>query len=259
MKLGISYVVFEGEELLPFLLPIIRPDVDFISICYQELSYYGEPASPDLLPLLHELKAKGLIDQLILFEQNLSYPRVVNEINCRNLGIIKSRQVGCTHHISADVDEFYDPTQLRYAKKVMEEEEYECSIASLINYYKDPTYMIVPSQGHMVSLIQSIDCVFDINTKSKVMHHIDPTRKPVPNEKCRVFLLDEIVMHHMTFVRKNIRKKVMNSSNFYRVDREQFLDTLSKYKLGERFTLPPDFKNRRTIRVENKFGINLGE
>lgn len=51
-KWGVSYSVFDGEELLEASLQAIRNSVQHIVVVYQLVSWYGVPASPQLLPLL---------------------------------------------------------------------------------------------------------------------------------------------------------------------------------------------------------------
>lgn len=162
MKLGISYVVFDGEELLPFAISSIRSEVDFISIIYQTVSYFGNPANENLVPNLKKCDV-----ELIEFK-NINQCRdlremKINELLMRNMGLELSKQAGCTHHISADVDEFYTKEQLAYAKSQMD--GYDCSVVHLENYYKEPTWRIWPSQKHKVSLIQPVSSVFSMDCK----------------------------------------------------------------------------------------------
>lgn len=70
-KWGVSYSVFDGEELLEASLRNIRPHVDYINVIWQKESWYGAPANADLYPLLLKLKDAGLIDELIEYKVNL--------------------------------------------------------------------------------------------------------------------------------------------------------------------------------------------
>ena len=40
MKIGACYMVFDGEELLEFSIKSIRNSIDFISVTYQDFSYF---------------------------------------------------------------------------------------------------------------------------------------------------------------------------------------------------------------------------
>jgi hypothetical protein len=85
IKLGICYMVFDGEEFLEFATSNIRNQIDHISVTYQTTSYFGNPSSPDISDILDSLKNKGLIDQIIYFEPNLRLPPKENEVKLRNL------------------------------------------------------------------------------------------------------------------------------------------------------------------------------
>lgn len=249
MKLGLSYLAFNGEELLPFALKPIRNQIDFVSVVYQTTSYYGELADPNLTTLLTKLQDEGLVDKLIHFESDHNLKRTLNEMKARNVGLEESRKNGCTHHISADVDEFYIPDQLEFAKKEME--DYDASAVSLINYFKKPTFRIVPNRKYEVSFIHTVEN--DYNLGTNYPYRIDITRKMNTN-KCRTFEMNEFVIHHMTFVRKNIRSKLANSTNKVK-DLDDFVEKFDKYQLGDRLRIPPDFINRRTKLVDNIFEI----
>lgn len=254
MKLGICYMIFDGEELLEFAIKSIRNQIDHVSVTYQTTSYFGNPSDPKLPELLHQLKDKKLIDEVIYFEPDLSVHPKVNELKLRNIGLEASRKAGCTHHISADVDEFYKADQLEYVKNVMKD-DYDFSIVSLTTYYKDPTYLIVPIQKLIVSFIHPVDNEYNINSEFPFL--MESTRKLKKCQKYKVFDINEFTIHHMSYVRKDIRKKFNNSDNgrFYKIER--FISNFDKYKLGDRVCLLPDFINRKTILVDNIFNIKF--
>lgn len=113
MKLGINYMVFDGEELLKYAIGSIRSEVDFISVIYQKISYFGNLADQELECNLLSLKKDGLIDHLECYTPNLT-------------------------------DEIYQKNQLIYAKNNIGNAD--CSVVFLENYYKNPTYLIRPFQ-----------------------------------------------------------------------------------------------------------------
>lgn len=258
MKLGICYMVFDGEELLEFAAASIRNNVDFISVTYQTTSYFGNPSDADLLPLLKRLQSRKLIDKLIHFEPDLSVHPKFNELKLRNIGLDASRKAGCTHHISADVDEFYKSDQLEYAKDVMANGDYDFSVASLATYYKDPTFLVVPDQKLLVSFIHPVTNEYNSSILyPKFPFHMETTRRFTRHEKYKVFTNEELTIHHMSYIRKDIRKKFQNSDNgrFYKIDK--FVEKFDRYKVGDRVCLLPDFMNRKTVLVENTFGIKF--
>lgn len=258
MKLGLCYMVFDGEELLEFAAKNIRTQVDFISVTYQTTSYFGNPSDPELPSLIKRLEKEGLIDSSLHYEPNLKLTPKENELILRNLGLANSRNAGCSHHISADVDEFYKPEQLKYAKDVMTENNYDFSTAYLATYYKEPTYLVTPIQKLLVSFIHPVTNEYNKDIPYPTFpFHMETTRRLSKHEHYRVFTADEFMIHHMSYVRKDIRKKFANSDNARFYNLNKFYKTFDNYKVGQRVCLLPEYLNRKTIEVENTFGIHF--
>lgn len=245
-------MVFDGEELLEFAIRSIRDHIDFISVTYQETSYFGNKTT-GLEELVKDLKDRKLIDQCIFYEPDFFISPKENELKLRNIGLQASREANCTHHISADVDEFYKGTELENAKTLFQDDDYDFSLASLDTYYKDPTFLIYPDQNLFTSFIHPVRNTY--NKESAFPKYIEPTRRFTESKKVKIFKKEEIVIHHMSYVRKDITKKFNNSDNkqFYKM--EKFMSTYNTYKLGDRVCLIPDFINRKTILVDNTFNI----
>jgi len=55
MKLGISYNVFDGEELLESSIRQIRNQVDYVSVVYQKVSNFGKECNENLIDNLNNL------------------------------------------------------------------------------------------------------------------------------------------------------------------------------------------------------------
>lgn len=208
------------------------------------------------MPAVEALLAEGLADELVLYEPDLKLSTKSNELRIRNLGLQKSRDAGCTHHISADADEFYVPEQLEYAMRVMEDGGFDSSLVLNETYYKQPTWLIRPNQGFLVSLIHPVGVEYD--NKADFHNGIDETRRLTSKAKCRQFSPEEFVVHHMSYVRKNLHRKMLNNSNgFLQFDLTKFLAVYDKYELGGRVMTIPDFRNRKTVEVPNRFNITI--
>ena len=217
MKLGVSYNVFDGEELLEGSIRCIREEVDYISVVYQTTSNYNHPCSPNLEAHLIYLKSIGLIDEILKYtpkifsrdRHNASY----NECEKRNIGLELSRNNVCTHHMSMDCDEFYILEQFKYMKEVIVEHDYELTICHFQNYYKDFIWLIKDS--NIGSYVTTIFKIFD-NTEfiyklKNLPVPVDPTRR-IDNKNFFIFDQSKLKMHHATIIRKNIRSKLLNSS-----------------------------------------------
>ncbi|RTK96646.1 MAG: hypothetical protein EKK64_03415 [Neisseriaceae bacterium] len=248
-------MVFDGEEFLEFATKSIRKSIDFISVTFQTISYFGNKTDSPTEDLLKKLKKENLIDEYIHFQPDLTLSPKQNELNLRNIGLNLSRLAGCTHHISADVDEFYDSSQLEFAKEEMEKENYDFSMIPIDTYYKNPCFLVVPDQKLSVTFIHPVRNEYSI--EKEFPFSIEITRRFKFKEKYRVFSRDEIIMHHMSYVRKDIWKKFANSDNGKFYNLKKFASIYNKYEVGERLYLIPDYLNRRTKLVENKFNIEI--
>ncbi len=246
-------MVFDGFELLEFAINSVRKHVDYVSVVWQNLSYWGNTAPPELYETVKRLADCGLVDEMFHYDCDLSLPPKQNELNIRNFGLHKAVSQGCTHHITADVDDFYIPEQFAYAKTQMG--GHDCSIISTETYYKQPTYKIVPNQKHTQTFIHPVDNVYSINADFKFK--IETTKRHVRCDNPRIFSRDEIVLHHMSYVRKDFDRKIQNNGNYIWHRDQKTVTEFDTYQLGDRIRVAPDFMNRRTVLVENTFGIHF--
>lgn len=211
MKIGVSYNLFDGEELLEGSIKCIREEVDYISVVYQTVSNFGNPCDEDLVSLLERLKSEGLVDELFEYKPRVNKGGHYNEITKRNIGVSLSLGESCTHHMSMDSDEYYLLDEFKYIKKVMLDGDYDSSACKLQTYYKEPIYRLDPPEDYYVSLLYKIDDNSEYKIGSRLPVLVDPTRCMEPGN-CKIFDRDEVEMHHLSYIRKDIRKKLQNSS-----------------------------------------------
>lgn len=212
-KYGVSYNIFDGEELLKDSILQIRHLVEYISVVYQTESYWGNKCSDTLVELLNELKREGLIDDMVLYE-NKQYPIPhYNQINKRNIGLELSRKHYCTHHMTMDCDEFYVSEQFENILNWWYDEHPNIvGFADYNDYYKSPEFLIDKPHDTMVSMffpIKNNNVQFVFEYPSPVL--VDPTRRP-NYDNYIIFEPSVIQMHHMTLVRKNIDSKIRNAA-----------------------------------------------
>lgn len=212
MKLGVSYNIFDGFELLEGSIKQIRQHVDYISVVYQTVSNFGNPCDPELVPLLERLKSEGLIDELFEYSPKINKGGHFNEIQKRNIGLALSQGVGCTHHMSMDSDEYYIPSEFENLKKTIIEGGYDSSYCQMQTYYKSWDYALDPAETYYVSLIFKIknESSYVLMAPSPVL--VDPTRRMSPTNKHIVLERKDIQMHHGSYIRDDIRTKLTNSS-----------------------------------------------
>jgi hypothetical protein len=254
MKIGVSYNIFDGEELLESSIKSIRNNVDYISVVYQTISNFGNECDKNLVSILEYLKNKNLIDEIFEFKPKINRGGHFNEITKRNIGLSLSEGAGCTHHMAMDSDEFYDEEEFKYLKKIMLEGDYDSSACQMTTYYKEPTYRLEPKEEYFVSLLYKIR-----QNREYVIGHpfpvlVDPTRRMEPG-KCKIFTRDEIEMHHMSYIRKNLFRKLQNSSaspNFRNINK--IVDYFDKWMYPQQALMggaPDKFYN--IVKVDKKF------
>jgi hypothetical protein len=266
MKVGVSYNLWKGEELLPYSIKTIRNEVDYIVVVYQNLSNYKQDR-PNLTPLLESMVSDGLIDEIIYYEPDFSVEKMWwgthNELIKRNLGLEACRKQGCTYLVDCDADEIYETKQFTRALQMIDVGGYDSGFVKSITYYKKPTSVLLPPEKKYTPFI------YKIKPHSKF--------EPIENEdfpcivdgkrrvKCGysyLFEIDELVMHHFSYVRINdeeLRMKFENCSsnmNFSKDRVNQIVEQWNNFNIGECVEFGKD-EVYKTIEVENKFNIKM--
>lgn len=259
MKLGVSYNLWNGEELLKASILSIRNSVDFISIIFQEKSNHNNERS-DLKPFLSSLLKRKLIDKIYYYEPDLSLNPKLNELNKRNLGLSLSRNAKCTHHLSIDVDEFYNK-QFNKAKKYIERNNINVSVCQMQTYYKYPTLQIIPPEDYYVTFIFSIksQTEFILNLKNYPIL-VDPSRYIPIDDSFKIFQREELEMHHMSYVRKDIRLKMENAGAKcnYVNDIDKLVNHYENFKKGDQAMCAGKKSVYHNLhKVSNQFNINF--
>ncbi len=257
-KLGVSYSVWDGEELLEGAIRSIRPAVDYVNVVWQRLSWHGKECHPDLEKLLIDLKNKGLIDEIIFFDCDPSINSNVNECAKRNLGLEAARQAECTHFMTLDTDEYWDLEQFKIAKQYVYDKNISHSACPHV-LYRTPTVRHLDYADFFISFIYRIDhgekfvngCFAD-----ELPWRMDPTREIPITKRSRVCFLHNILCHHYSYVRKDLIKKIKNTAANHNAEEEQkYLNewTCSDTQMQERLN------SGYYVPVPNRFHINIGE
>lgn len=214
MILGISYIVFDGIELLEYSISQIRQHVNYINVVYQDVSWFGKKMSASDSLILKSLVEKKLIDELIPFSAftvltNKNTQSILRakeyERKKRQLGLSFCLKRGCTHFLGMDVDEFYDTALFEYAKLEILKNKYDSTCVRFINYVNLP----ILHRGYDPSRVPFI-CKINSSTKMgrNFFVRCDPTRGIINGAKKKhEFTPSSIVMHHMETVRKDLNLK----------------------------------------------------
>ncbi len=221
-KWGVSYSVFDGEELLESSIKSIRSEVDYVNVVYQTKSWYGNPAAESLVPYLQKLKNDGLIDELIEYIPNMKLKPGRQERVKRNMGLKAARKVGVTYFMTMDCDEYYETDDLKFAKEFIVKNQITHAYCSVVNYGPLPTQRLIYESGCNVQIFSKLKWNSRLWPNSKVIALIDPTRQMNHDwfGRNKYYFLPRIVLHHMTFVRKDINKKAINSAGAHVFEKE---------------------------------------
>jgi len=203
---------FDASELLEQLLTEIRDQLDCVNAIYQKRSYWGNPMSSEDMDELHRLKSLGLIDNIIEFKPNFQKYSREQECEKRNMGINWAKEHGFSHVISADADEFYDKDQFREAKNQINKNGWPITYWSYVNYYRDfDHYLVYPFRPFVPGIHSTY---FTYQYEGPAPGPTDPTRRIMNPSNLGTYLFpDEVIrMGHAAWIRKDIRKKLVNWS-----------------------------------------------
>ncbi len=213
-KWGVSYSVFDGEELLEASIKALRDEVDYVNVVYQTKSWYGNPASPDLLPFLQRLKADGLVDELIEYEAEVGRHAGKQETTKRNMGLKAAKKAGVNYFMTIDCDEFYIRQELHNAKRYIVRHQITHAFVPSVNYGFQPTHrMVKASLSDYAEIFSKIGWFSKLCSNPRVTALVDPTRQLSHRLfRSKYFVVPYIARHHMSRLRKDLKKKMDNSS-----------------------------------------------
>lgn len=221
-RLGLGIVAFEGTEHLKNVTYELRGLCDVILVCLQRLSYHGEPIADEDVARVEDLERHGYVDGIVWFEpasdhadRGAQAPRYV-EADKRNFILDRLRDEGCTQAIVTDSDEFYDAEDFAAAKAVYDAtDEMRVSYCEYVNYYRDYEHILVWTSRTYVPFIADTAYGFDMD-RGRIGLPSDPTRRyyiPEGDDAKRfVFNYDVVKMHHLSWIRKDISKKMRSWS-----------------------------------------------
>jgi len=269
MKLGVSYIVFDGIELLEHSIKQIRKHVDHVQVIYQTSSWFGHPLKPEDLIALNSLKMRGVIDELTRFVDFVPLKdALANSIakaksyekKKRELGLKSALKKGCTHYLCMDVDEFYQEDQFVAAKSEIEKNDYGLTAVRFINYVNLPTL----HRGYDPSRVPFICKIGESSfMTSRFFVKCDPTRGIAsPVKTTHEFDAEKITMHHMESIRKDLKTKYAATTRaiFKRSNVDTLIENIkrathSRPELDFKKIIFPALGKIRLVTCENLFKI----
>lgn len=236
-KFGITYSIWDGEELLLQSIQSIRNQVDYINIIWQEHSWSGELYTAEMRELLDYLKANDYIDELIEYKVNPRLNPQRNEILKRNLGLYYICKSKCDYFMTMDSDEFYLSDELSIAKQYIIDNNIQYTYCPIKEYIHSSKYQLIENlHTDYVPFFSQITLPCQLGKNKQSPYITDPSRQDKFNNKKKSYkLLDNIYMHHMTNIRADLESKYRNSSDpdKYTMQKSAIHNLLAEQKIIE--------------------------
>jgi len=211
MKLAVCYNVFEDSlEHLKASIEQIRAFPNIVAVVYQKVSNHGNKQTWEYEKYLEHLKSIGLIDDILCYTPSNSLSVHRNEMEKRKIGRDIALLTNCTHWLSMDSDEYYYPEEFKKAIRKMDKKGYDATACCIQDYHSSPNYVVNDLQTYYVPFISKVKCQY--NFGASYFKYVDPTRGVTNYNEAYCFRPDEIIMHHMTTVRLDLKSKYLNSS-----------------------------------------------
>lgn len=252
-KLGLGIVCFDASEHLYNIISEIRDLVDYVVVGLQSKSYIGEYIDLNDVFEVETLQKEGLVDEILYINDldSTLFPRVQETIK-RNRILDNIKEHGCNYQLIIDSDEFYTHNSFEKAKNYVYNNNIEMSYCRYVNYYHDyEHYLVYPfKDGNYVPFIAKTDYRFEWQCRD-FPKPSDPTRRYVRPKTYKIdpktgkaaknkdgdliidkYLVDyyefpwqDLKMHHLSWIRANIRKKLNSwSSKSYFDDYHSLID-----------------------------------
>lgn len=235
-SIGLGIVAFEGTEHLANIITEFRDIVDYVVIGLQRKSYHGDPIDQTDLNEIFRLRDEDhLVDNILEVELDTNKEPRIQETDKRNMIIQDMEDHGCSHGIVIDSDEYYTRKSILRAVQEIDENDYEMTYCQYINYYADYKHFLVYpfKDGMYVPFI----------SKTKYRHTFECTDFPMPSDPTRryvrpfdrvdkvklpngqlmdqkhytveyhIFPWETVKMHHLSWLRADMRKKINNWSS----------------------------------------------
>lgn len=252
MRLAAIYNVFDGDELLPYSVGSIANSVDHFFMVCQTVGNGGDEYQGGIEAVQSLQRQFGNIT-ILNPPAGLRRRRGDNERDRRNAGLAAAREVGYTHALFADCDEVYDSDQFDAALAKLADSDAACSACRLYTYVNLPTLRLEPMEPYWCPW------VFRILPETRAARwshcYADCTRGVVPNAPCLMFDPAELVMHHFSYVRRDLRLKMNNSSARDNMGDLQAREALVRSCL--RAGPCHLYRGHSLVEVQNQFSINL--
>lgn len=210
----------DGLDLLPYSVDNILPVVDAVIIVWAHKGNSGE---------FREFIYDPTSDKVKMYQCERS------EIEKRNFGLEKAKQLGFTHFIMMDSDEFYIQEEVKGEKERVVQEDLNGLVCQVKVLFKKPTFCLddhtlVPFISKLFHDTQTGNFKFyPFAYDDKGNAHIDPTRRLNCNHRV---LMSRAFMYHASWIRSDVDLKIRNSAARNSLERSTIYSDLEDAEVG---------------------------
>lgn len=228
-NIGLAVLCFDTAEYLDTIARLMLPVVGGITVCLPYTSYGG------MLPqkkVVREVERVVMSEERIrLFRPDIRFNAAAGierrELTLRNLVLERMDEDGWHYTCFCDGDEIYFPDEFYKAADEMICRGYDAAYCKFVDYYKYPDVKIIDTAGY-VPVFQRSGLRYSRKMSYNV--RVDRARKVMLDDGRRVEILDGVTMHHLSWVRSNIRNKLSCWSGGENVTVKQISEFNSFYK-----------------------------
>lgn len=231
MRLAACYTVFNGLELLENAIKQIREEVDEIIICWQKTSNTGN-ISADVEAFIK--KFEGLHNyHIVFFEPKPGVFTKENEQAKHQLMIDKAKELDCTHFLLSATDHFYKKDEFSAAKKEVLSLDFDVTFTKMYTYYKLPTWQLTPIEDYFMPFICKLYPDTRIDRAKTFPYNeirVDQSVQVRPCGNWNIFQEDEIMLHHFSMIRDDVKNKFSNAAASVRWKPEMIKDFQEEFE-----------------------------
>lgn len=245
MILAACYTVFNGVELLEHAINSVKDHVDEIIIAFQTVSNYGNECK-DILDFIDRFPDYTYLN----YEPDLTVDAKTNEKRKHQQLIEFAREKNCSHFFLSATDHFYKEDEILYAKNLVETMGVKTTYSKMITYFKEPTLRLEPLEEYYMPFI----CSTSVNIGNLAPVLVDPACAFRPFAPFYVFNEDEVLMHHFSWIRKDIDSKLDNAAAKVNWENkiQEFKNKYNDFKEGDTF---PYYTKHQIVRTQDIFNL----
>ena len=254
MRLAAIYTVWNGLELLEGSMNQIYPYTDVVVIGWQRHSHYGVE-SKEVEDFVTKLKRRH--KKVVLFEFKPRGGNAKAEERRKLNQLIKVAQnESCTHFFFSATDHYYEGSQFANCKE--KAKQYDVTASKMYTYFKSPEWRLTPIESYYMPFICKlrVNQTYCRDTRGKWFVYVDPALCVWPYDTAYEFKEDELMMHHYSFIRKDVENKLRNAAarrNF----NDNIPEIIEQFRAFDGTGAVPYYNKHTVDKVDNLFDIKV--